>query len=86
MKGITVPTSIITGDEDWPCLLPGLLMKQTISSAALCVMPNTGHAINIEEPDEYNRIVGDFLSQVESGRWPSWDPRALRNSITGIDN
>jgi len=84
MKRITVPTLIITGDEDWPCLLPGLLMKQSISSAALSVMPNAGHAINIEEPDEYNRIVGDFLSQVESGRWPIRDPRAVSTSITGI--
>ena len=84
MKRITIPTLIITGDEDWPCLLPGLLMKQSISSAALSVMPNAGHAINIEEPDEYNRIVGDFLSQVESGRWPTRDSRAVSTSITGI--
>ena len=84
MKRITVPTLIITGDEDWPCLLPGVLMKQTIPSAALAVMPNCGHAINIEEPDEYNRIVGDFLAQAESGRWPTRDPRAISNSITGM--
>jgi pimeloyl-ACP methyl ester carboxylesterase len=84
MKRITVPTLIITGDEDWPCLLPGVLMKQTIASAALAVMPNCGHAINIEEPDEYNRIVGDFLAQAESGRWPTRDPRAISKSITGI--
>jgi pimeloyl-ACP methyl ester carboxylesterase len=84
MKRITLPTLIITGDEDWPCLVPGLLMKHSISSAALSVMPNAGHAINIEEPDEYNRIVGDFLSQVESGRWPMRDPRAVSTSITGI--
>src|SRR5215469_9499943 len=84
MKRITVPTLIITGDEDWPCLLPGILMKQSIPSAALAVLPNSGHAINIEEPDEYNRIVGDFLSQVESGRWPLRDPRAISASITGM--
>jgi pimeloyl-ACP methyl ester carboxylesterase len=84
MKRLTVPTLIITGDEDWPCLLPGILMKQSIPSAALVVMPNAGHAINIEEPDEYNRLVGDFLSQVESGRWPSRDPRAVSASITGM--
>ncbi|QOZ26449.1 alpha/beta fold hydrolase [Bradyrhizobium sp. CCBAU 51753] len=84
MKRITVPTLIITGDEDWPCLLPGILMKQNIPSAALAVMPNCGHAINIEEPDEYNRIVGDFLAQVESGRWPMRDPRAMSTSITGM--
>ncbi len=29
MKALTLPTLILTGDEDWPCLAPGLLMKQT---------------------------------------------------------
>jgi hypothetical protein len=59
-------------------------MKQTIPSAALAVIPNSGHAINLEEPDEYNRIVGEFLAQVESGRWPMRDPRAVSTSITGM--
>jgi hypothetical protein len=72
MKRLAVPTLIVTGDEDWPCLLPGILMKQSIpSAAALAVIPNSGHAINIEEPDEYNRIVGDFLRR--------WKPAAGRN-------
>lgn len=47
---------------------------------------NSGHAINLEEPDEYNRIVGDFLSQVESSRCPHRDPRAVGASITGMKN
>jgi pimeloyl-ACP methyl ester carboxylesterase len=84
MRRITVPTLVITGDEDWPCLMPGILMKQSIPSSALVVIPNAGHAINIEEPEEYNRLVGDFLSQVESGRWPTRDPRAVSASITGM--
>lgn len=84
MKKLTVPTLIITGDEDWPCLLPGILMKQNISSSALVVMPNAGHAINLEDPGEYNRIVANFLATVDSGRWPSRDPRAVTTSITGI--
>ncbi|HLZ02592.1 MAG TPA: alpha/beta hydrolase [Bradyrhizobium sp.] len=84
MKRLDVPTLIITGDEDWPCLVPGILMKQTIPSAALAVIPNSGHAINLEEPDEYNRIVGDFISQVETGRWLRRDPRAVSASITGM--
>jgi len=84
MKALTVPTLVLTGDEDWPCLAPGILMKQHISTAALAVMPNCGHAINLEEPDGYNRIVGDFLTQVDSGRWPQRDPRAISASITGM--
>jgi pimeloyl-ACP methyl ester carboxylesterase len=84
MKKLTIPTLVITGDEDWPCLLPGVLMKQSIPTAALSVIPNSGHAINIEEPDEYNRIVSGFLAQVDSGRWPTRDPRSQSVSITGM--
>lgn len=84
MKALTVPTLVLTGDEDWPCLQPGLLMKQSIPSAALAVMPNCGHTINIEDPDEFNRLVGAFLVQVECGRWPMRDPRTMVQSITGI--
>jgi pimeloyl-ACP methyl ester carboxylesterase len=84
MQALTVPTLVLTGDEDWPCLLPGVLMKQHIPSAALAVMPNCGHTINIEDPDLFNRIVGDFVAQVESGRWPKRDPRAISSSVTGI--
>ena len=80
MKKLTVPTLVLTGDEDWPCLQPSLLMKQNIPTAALSVMPNCGHTINIEDPDQFNRIVGDFLVQVDSGRWPTRDPRALGTS------
>lgn len=84
MKRLTVPTLILTGDEDWPCLLPGVLLKRNIPAAALAVMPNCGHTINLEAPDEFNRIVGDFLALVDSGRWPMRDPRAASASITGM--
>ncbi len=84
MKKLTVPTLVLTGDEDWPCLQPALLMKQNIPSAALSVMPNCGHTINIEDPDQFNRLVGDFLTQVDAGRWPMRDPRAMSASITGM--
>jgi pimeloyl-ACP methyl ester carboxylesterase len=84
MAALTVPTLILTGDEDWPCLQPALLMKQTIPSAALSVMPNCGHTINLEDPDQFNRLVGDFIVQVDAGRWPTRDPRAMVTSITGM--
>jgi len=84
MKAMTTPTLVLTGDEDWPCLQPALLMKQTIPTAALSVMPNCGHTINLEDPDQFNRIVGAFIAQVDAGRWPVRDPRALTASITGM--
>jgi pimeloyl-ACP methyl ester carboxylesterase len=84
MKKLDVPTLIATGDEDDPCLEPGLLMKRLIPSAALVVFPNTGHALNIEEPDLFNRSLADFFHQVESGRWPRRDPRSVTGSILGM--
>ncbi len=84
MAKLAVPTLVLTGDEDWPCLAPGLLMKRTIPSAALAVMPNCGHTINLEAPDMFNHIVGEFLAQVDAGRWPERDPRALSASIVGM--
>ena len=84
MRSLEVPTLIITGDEDDPCLEPGLLMKRTIPSAALVVFPNTGHAVNLEEPDLFNRTCADFFHQVESGRWPRRDPRSVTGSILGV--
>ncbi len=84
MARLELPVLILHGDEDWPCLQPGLLMKQTIPTAALAVMPNCGHAINLEDPDEYNRILAAFLAQVDAGRWPRRDPRAVGRSATGM--
>ena len=82
---LTVPTLIINGDEDWACLQPGLMLKQTIPSAALAVIPNCGHTMNLEASDTFNALLADFLSSVQSGQWPLRDPRAVSNSIMGIE-
>ena len=81
MKTLTVPTLIMTGDEDWPCLEPGLLMKRTIPTAALVVMPNTGHTINLEEPAAFNAHLAQFFQSVDAAAWRTRDPRSLAGSI-----
>ncbi len=83
MKTISAPTLVITGDEDWPCLEPGLLMKRTIPTAALVVMPNCGHTINLEEPAAFNEHIAEFFRIVDAGRWPRRDPRAMTGTILG---
>ena len=84
MRELTVPTLVVTGDEDWPCLVPSVFMKRTIPSAGLLVVPNTGHTVNLEEPAAFNAALADFLAQVDAGRWPTRDPRAVSESITGM--
>ena len=83
MKTIAVPTLVITGDEDWPCLEPALLMKRTIPTAALVVMPNSGHTINLEEPAAFNAHLAEFFRMADAGTWPRRDPRAEAGSILG---
>jgi pimeloyl-ACP methyl ester carboxylesterase len=83
MRSITAPTLIVTGDEDWPCLEPGLLMKRTIPTAGLVVMPNAGHTINLEEPTAFNQHLSDFFHAVDAGAWRKRDPRAVQDAILG---
>ncbi len=83
MRAMTVPTLIVTGDEDEPCLVPNVFMKRTIASAGLVVLPKAGHAVNLEDPDAFNRAVTDFVDLVEANRWGLRDPRATSQSILG---
>lgn len=84
LSRLNMPTLILNGDEDWPCLAPGLLLKRVIPTAALSVIPNCGHTINLEATAEFNRIVDDFLTHATSGRWPMRDPAAMVDTITGM--
>jgi pimeloyl-ACP methyl ester carboxylesterase len=84
IKRVDVPTLIITGDEDEPCLEPALLMKRAIASSALVVLPSAGHTINLEEPEEFNRAVFRFLAAVDGGSWRRRDPRSTAGGILGM--
>ena len=64
-----------------PCLDEGLYMKRTIASAALVLLPQTGHACNIEEPALYNQFCADFMAQVDAGQWQLRDPRSVSHGI-----
>jgi pimeloyl-ACP methyl ester carboxylesterase len=69
MARISAPVLIVAGDEDDPTLEPSLMMKRSIPTAALAVLPKSGHMTNLEEPALFNRLLEDFFRQVESGRW-----------------
>jgi len=75
-RAMPVPTLVIVGDEDDHCLLPGIFLKRAIPACGLVVLPKTGHAVNLEEPDLFNHHVAEFIAQVEAGRWDRRDPRA----------
>ena len=68
-KALDLPVLIICGDEDEPCLQPSLWLKHVLPNAGLALFAKTGHTVNIEEPDAFNRELWNFLVLVEAGKW-----------------
>lgn len=85
LQKMTVPTLILNGDEDEPCLDVSLFLKRTIPSSALTLIPRTGHTCNLEEPAFFNQLCGDFIHQVECGRWELRDIRSMTSSIISAE-
>jgi len=79
---ISTPVLIMVGDEDEGCLETALMLKRTIPSSGLAVLPRTGHTANLEEPDVFNVTVDRFLAAAERGAWRQRDPRSLSASTT----
>jgi pimeloyl-ACP methyl ester carboxylesterase len=69
MEAIRIPTLILCGDEDEACVGPSLFMKRHIARSGLAFFPRSGHGINLEEPELYNRFCLDFLTAVEQAKW-----------------
>ncbi len=76
LHALELPTLVIIGDEDEPCVDPAVFMKRHIPSAGLLVLPQSGHAVNLEEPALFNTAVLEFFRLAEAGRW------ARRTSVT----
>jgi len=69
MRALQLPTLILCGDEDEACIEPSLFMKRHIAHSGLAFFPQSGHGINLEEPDLFNRLCAQFLHAVENGKW-----------------
>jgi proline iminopeptidase len=76
IKNCKTPALIVVGDEDDRCIEPSLFLKQTLPASGLVMLPKTGHVVNLEEPDLFNRVVGDFLTRVDAAHWLPRDPRS----------
>jgi pimeloyl-ACP methyl ester carboxylesterase len=66
LSEVTVPTLIISGDLDERAVMEiAEVQVQGIAGAKKVVMSGTAHVPNMEKPEEFNRIVLDFLSSLE---------------------
>ncbi len=79
-----IPTLLIVGDEDEPCLDVNLWLKRVMPVAQLAILPSTGHAVSLEEPALFDTLVERFIVSVERGTWRPRDPRAIVGGITSL--
>src|SRR3954469_17412900 len=85
IAALDVPALIVAGDEDEGCLEASLMLKRTIPTAGLALLPKTGHTCNLEEPELFDRLLERFFADVENGAWGARDPRSRATSTTGMD-
>jgi 3-oxoadipate enol-lactonase len=59
---ITAPTLVVVGDEDAPPVFDAVeLLMEKIPHARKAVIHDAAHLPNLEHPEEFNRIVLEFL-------------------------
>ena len=66
LPGIDVKTLVITGEEDTLTPLHNAqLIQQRISGASLAVIPLAGHYAAMENPEEFARVLRQFLDGLQ---------------------
>jgi pimeloyl-ACP methyl ester carboxylesterase len=66
-RGLEVPTLIVCGAEDAPCVETSAWLKRILPKAHLWLEPGAGHCPNLEIPDKFNPRLGRFLAEVSRG-------------------
>jgi len=65
LGAITIPTLIICGREDEVTpLTESEFMNEHIKGATLRIIDNAGHVSNLEQPDEFNKHLQNFLTEL----------------------
>lgn len=64
LDSIQAPTLIIVGANDTPFLAGSEYMAKKIPNARLSVIPDAGHAANIDQPEAFNAAVLGFLAEL----------------------
>lgn len=64
LRQLDKPTMLVVGDEDSGCIEINLFLKQILPDAGLWMVPHSGHAVNLEAPDMFNRVLENFVAGV----------------------
>lgn len=61
-KELSIPTLYIMGEEDYMFLPQVKRIVQVHTNAALRVLENCGHVVNVEQPDSFNELSLSFIA------------------------
>ena len=64
LTSLRVPVLVVVGDEDAGCRKPSEFLERKLPDVRLRVIPGTGHAVNLEEPAEFNRLYLEFMDEL----------------------
>jgi 3-oxoadipate enol-lactonase len=68
IAAIELPTLVVAGEHDLSTPLPTLeRIADTIPGAVLVTVADAAHMPTIEQPEECNRVIMDFLQSVDDG-------------------
>jgi pimeloyl-ACP methyl ester carboxylesterase len=66
LRDIHLPTLIITAEYDLEsCKEIADIMEKEISGSKKVSINRTGHIMNMEKPEEFNKVISDFISDLE---------------------
>jgi pimeloyl-ACP methyl ester carboxylesterase len=68
LRELRIPTLLIVGEHDAPCVKVHEFMARTIPGARSVVLPGVGHLSNLEAPDVFNSHVVRFLDEAANSR------------------
>ena len=64
LPSISVPTIVIAGANDKPFLNAADYMAKKIPGAEKVIIPDAGHAVNLDQPAAFNAAILDFLDRL----------------------
>jgi pimeloyl-ACP methyl ester carboxylesterase len=64
LPGIKVPSIVVVGEKDTPFLAASDYMAAKIPNAEKAVIPDAGHAANIDNPAAFNAALEAFLAKL----------------------
>ncbi len=64
LGALALPTLVIAGERDPVSLAPCRELAQALDGAALIVVPDAGHVVNLEARDAVNVALRDFVQQL----------------------